>query len=69
VLRRRLRDERSRMIIGQIHTWALAQRALPESSFGKALGYLHGLWPGLMRFLDDARIPLDNNPDNAVQDR
>ena len=61
VLRRRLRDERSRMIIGQIHTWAPAQRALPESSFGKVLGYLHGLWPGLTRFLDDAHIPLDNN--------
>jgi hypothetical protein len=60
-LRRRLRDERSRTIIGQIHTWALAQRALPESSFGKALGYLRGLWPGLTRFLDGARIPLDNN--------
>jgi transposase len=59
--RRRLRDERSRSIVGEIRAWALAQRALPESSFGKALGYLRGLWPGLTRFLGDARIPLDNN--------
>jgi transposase len=59
--RRRLRHERSRAIVGEIHTWALAQRALPESSFGKALGYLRGLWLGLTRFLDDPRIPLDNN--------
>jgi hypothetical protein len=29
--------------------------------FGKALGYLRGLWLGLTRFLDDPRIPLDNN--------
>jgi len=59
--RRRLRHERTRAIVGEIHTWALAQRARPESSFGKALGYLRGLWLGLTRFLDDPRIPLDNN--------
>jgi transposase len=59
--RSRLRHERSRPIVRDIQTWALAQRALPESSLGKALGYLLGLWTGLTRFLDDARIPLDNN--------
>src|SRR5207244_4904578 len=59
--RRRLRDERSRSIVGEIQTWALAQRALPQSSVGRAIGYLLGLWTGLTRFLDDPRIPLDNN--------
>ena len=44
-----------------IQTWALAQQALPESSLGKAIGYLLGLWRGLTRFLDDPRLPLDNN--------
>jgi len=28
---------------------------------GSALTYMLGLWPGLTRFLDDPRIPLDNN--------
>jgi len=60
-LRGRLRAERSRPIVHAIQTWALAQRALPESSLGKAVGYLAGLWTGLTRFLDDPRIPLDNN--------
>jgi transposase len=60
-LRGRLRQERSRAIVHEIQTWALAQRALPQSSLGKALHYLLGLWTGLTRFLDDARIPLDNN--------
>jgi transposase len=60
-LRGRLRHERSRTIVHEIQTWALAQRALPQSSLGKALHYLFGLWTGLTRFLDDARIPLDNN--------
>ena len=32
-----------------------------ESSLGKAIAYMLGLWPGLTRFLDDPRIPLDNN--------
>jgi len=59
--RRRLRDERSRSIVRAIQTWALAQRALPASSLGKAIGYLLGLWRGLTRFLDDPCIPLDNN--------
>ena len=60
-LRGRLRRERSRAIVHEIQTWALAQQALPESSLGKALHYLLGLWAGLTRFLDDPRIPLDNN--------
>ena len=60
-LRGRLRHERSRPMVREIQTWALAQRVLPESSLGKAIGYLLGLWTGLTRFLDDPRIPLDNN--------
>jgi transposase len=47
--------------VGEIQRWALAQRTLPQGSLGKAIGYLLGLWTGLTRFLDDSRIPLDNN--------
>lgn len=60
-LRGRLRAERSRALVHEIQAWALAHRALPESSLGKAITYLLGLWAGLTRFLDDPRIPLDNN--------
>ncbi len=60
-LRARLRDEQSRGIVREIRDWALGQRVLPESSLGKAISYMLGLWAGLTRFLDDARIPLDNN--------
>jgi len=56
-----MRDERSRPIVREIQTWALAQRALPKSSLGKVLTYLLGLWAGLTRFLHNPRIPLDNN--------
>jgi len=60
-LRATLRAEQSVPIIAELRTWAHQQRALPESSLGKAIGYMLGLWPGLTRFLEDPRIPLDNN--------
>ncbi len=60
-LRAQLRQEQSTTIVEAIRGWAHQQRALPESSLGKAIAYMRGLWPGLTHFLDDARIPLDNN--------
>jgi transposase len=59
--RAHLRAERSAPLVAAIRAWAQQQRALPESSLGKAIAYMLGLWPGLTRFLDDPRIPLDNN--------
>lgn len=56
-----LRQNTSRAVIARLHTWALEVQALPESALGKALGYMGNLWTGLTRFLDNARIPLDNN--------
>jgi transposase len=63
VLQRRAtaRREQSIAIVDAIHAWAFRQQVLPESSVGKAIAYMLGLWPGLTRFLGDARIPLDNN--------
>jgi transposase len=60
-LRATLRAEQSAPIVTELHAWARRQHALPESSLGKALSYMLGLWPGLTRFLNDPRIPLDNN--------
>jgi len=61
--RRALRNERSRAVISRIHAWALEQqkRSLPKSHLGKAVSYIGKMWPGLIRFLDDPAIPLDNN--------
>src|SRR5437667_40360 len=60
-LRACLRTEQSRRMVGEIRDWALGQRVLPESSLGKAISYMLGLWAGLTRFLNDPRIPIDNN--------
>ena len=59
--RARLRDQKSRRVVRRIHDWALAQRVLPQSALGKAISYMGGMWPGLVLFLDDPSIPLDNN--------
>jgi transposase len=60
-MRATARREQAAPIAGAIHAWAQRQRALPESSLGKAIAYMLGLWQGLTRFLDDPRIALDNN--------
>jgi transposase len=51
----------SRAVIAQIDAWLTKTPALPRSQLGKAIGYVRELWPGLQRFRDDARIPLDTN--------
>ena len=60
-LRRKLRDERSREVIRRILDWIAATPALPQSGLGTAIAYTKGMWEGLVRFLEDPRIPLDNN--------
>jgi transposase len=60
-LRAARRREQSAPIVAAIRTWAHQQWALPESSLGRAIAYMLGLWSGLTHFLDDPRIPLDNN--------
>ncbi|WP_242396406.1 IS66 family transposase [Anaeromyxobacter oryzisoli] len=60
-LRRQLRNERSREAVRRLQRWALEAPALPQSALGKAIAYMGGVWNGLVRFLEDPRIPIDNN--------
>lgn len=62
-LRAKLREEHSRPLVAEIYAWAEDQRqkALPRGGLGQATEYLLGLRKGLTRFLEDPRIPLDNN--------
>jgi len=59
--RRALRDRESRVVIDQIVAWfyRTLPTCLPESGLYKAIGYMVHMWPGLLLFLDDPRIPLD----------
>ena len=55
------RRARAAPVVEAIRTWVTQQHALPQSALGKALAYTTELWPGLVAFLDDAAIPVDNN--------
>lgn len=68
--RQRLRDELSRPLVAEIEDLLLRHlhTVLPQSLFGKALHYLHGQWPKLVRYLDDGARPISNNPcENAIR--
>ncbi len=56
-----LRAKQSKPVLDEIRTWLMTQRALPRSALGKAIAYTGSLWPGLVRFLADPKIPLDTN--------
>ena len=59
--RLRGRQQRAGPVLKDIHRWALAQRALPQSPLGKAIAYLGKHFDGLRVFLTDPEVPLDNN--------
>ena len=65
-----MRQQRSRPLIDKLQRWLEKSitQVPPKTAIGKALHYLQGQWPRLIRFLDDGRIPLDNNPaENAIR--
>ena len=60
-LRLRLRKERSWPILSSIREWALAQRGLPRSDFGKAVRYMLERWAKLTLFVENPLVYPDNN--------
>jgi transposase len=59
--RSELRRTESAQVIATMKTWLWNQAALKTLSIGKAAAYVVSNWDRLTRFLNDARIPLDNN--------
>ncbi len=60
---RELRQTQGRAAMEQFHAWLLEQQGLhpPKSPLGVAIQYSLNQWGPLTRFVDDARIPVDNN--------
>lgn len=56
-----LRQEKSAPLLEEMRRHAFDQGGLRRSDFGKALRYLLKHWEGLTLFLQDPKIPLDNN--------
>jgi transposase len=61
--RAELRGTESRAVVEKIVAWfyQTVPKCLPESGLRKAIGYMVHMWPGLVLFLDNPLIPLDNN--------
>ncbi|MDE2040683.1 MAG: IS66 family transposase [Elusimicrobia bacterium] len=57
------RDKLSRPLIDDLFRWARSalDLTLPRGALAGALNYMLNLEPGLRKFLDDPRIPIDNN--------
>jgi len=56
-----LRKTESADVLSTMKTWLWSQASLKTLSIGHAAAYVVANWERLNRFIDDARIPLDNN--------
>ena len=56
-----LRRAEAPTILAELKAWLFEHAGDTHVSIGKAAAYTLGIWERLTRFVDDARIPLDNN--------
>ena len=58
-----LRQKESKPLMESFQKWldGIQSTVLPQSPLGKAIQYCQNRWSGLMRFLDDGRLEIDNN--------
>jgi len=62
--RQRLRERDSIAVLTSIRKWLdspVVAEVLPKSDFGEALRYIRNHWRALNVFVEDGRIPIDNN--------
>jgi transposase len=65
-----VRQRKAKPLFETLRAWldAALLTVPPQSMAGKALGYLQNQWPKLLRYLDDGRLSIDNNPvENAIR--
>jgi transposase len=61
--RQRIRQERSKPLVDQLHQWMVVnrQKITDGSATAKALDYSLRRWGALTRFVSDGQLPIDNN--------
>ena len=65
-----VRNEKARPILTELKSWLdeLLPLVPPKSTLGKVLNYMASQWSGLLRYLDDGRLEIDNNGvENAIR--
>ena len=60
-MRRELRRTESAAVLASLKDWVWTQASLKTLSIGNAAAYVVSNWDRLTRFVQDARVPLDNN--------
>jgi transposase len=62
--RQKIRDERARPLLIALHEWfkTTLTRVSRKSEVAAAIGYALARWPALLRYCEDGRIEIDNNP-------
>jgi transposase len=68
--RQRIRQQQAKPILDKIKQWI--SRSLdevpPTSKLGRAIGYVNTEWERLTRYIEDGRLPIDNNRcENAIR--
>lgn len=64
------RQEKAKPVLDAFARWLNehGHRFAPKTNLGKAFGYSLSQLPKLLRYLEDGRIPIDNNPtENAIR--
>jgi transposase len=61
--RRALRQREAVPLLDRLRAWldAQASTALPKLKWGEAVGYARNQWSALVNYVDDGRLPIDNN--------
>jgi transposase len=65
-----LRQEKSAPVLLEMETWLndKLNKVLPKSAIGQAIAYTLKLWPRLVRYIDQGRFNIDNNPiENSIR--
>ena len=69
-LRAVARSSESRMILVRMEKAmaVMEKTALPQGGLGRAISYARSQWAGLLTYLEDGRISIDNNPvENSIR--
>ncbi len=69
--RSRVRAASSADTVAEIFGWVVKTlpKQTPGNGLARAIGYLAGIWPGLLVFLGNPAVPLDNNAQRALDAR